>query len=84
LGMHTGPYDEILCLQPDPYPLVAPVSNVEVSIPLKDVPDLLVLMKVFIEEHVDLFLIHWAHFLWRDSYFISVLVGSFGSNLVNV
>lgn len=72
----TGQDDQIILLQPDPHPLILLAPHIKEPLPIQDVPDLLILMQMFVEEHVHFLLIHVAHLFGRDGDLIPVLVGA--------
>jgi hypothetical protein len=69
-------------LNPDPFITLA--SDIEESSTITDVSDLLVLVQVLIEEHLDLFLVDIAHLLWGNGDHIAVLVTSLQSKLIDI
>jgi len=75
--------DQIVLLQSNPNPFILRISDIKESIAIKDVSDLLVLVQVFIEEHLDFFFVYSAHLVGRYSDFISVLVRARRGNLVD-
>lgn len=72
----TRQNDQVLLLQPDPHPLILLAPHIKESLPIQDVPDLLVFMQVLVEEHVHLLLIHVAHLVGRDGDLVAVPVGA--------
>ena len=69
-------------MNPDPF--ISLASDIEESSTITDVSDLLVLMQVLIEEHLDLFLVDIAHLLWGNGDYIAVLVASLQSKLIDI
>lgn len=69
-----GQNDQIILLQPNPDPVVILASDIEITGPVADVPNLLVLMEMLAEEHLDLVFVDGAHGGGRDGDFIAVLV----------
>ena len=51
------PHNEIFCFQFNPHPLIVSTSNVKKSMSLDDVANFFIFVKVFIEEHSDLFFV---------------------------
>jgi hypothetical protein len=68
--------DQIIFHQPDPHPLVLLAADIKEALSVEDVTDLLVLMEMLVEKHLDLLLIHVAHFLGRNGDLIAILVRS--------
>lgn len=64
-------------------PFVSFVPDVEVTVTLEDVPDLLVFMEVLIEEHLDLVLVHITHCRWRDCNHVPIFIVALRSQLVH-
>ena len=71
-------------LEVDANPVVALVAHVEVSVPVADVPDLLVLVQVLVEEGLDLGLVDVAHLLGRHGDLVPVLVAPLAGQLVDL
>lgn len=72
---------QIALLQLDPDPVVVLASYIEVSAPIEDVPDLLILVQMLVEEVLH-FLFVTGQSCGRDLNLISVLVVPFGGKLV--
>lgn len=68
--------NQIVFLQPDAYPVVLLAAHIEESLSVKDVPDLLVLVKVLIEENLHLVFVAAPHLFRRDRDLISILVAA--------
>jgi len=77
-------YDQVILLQLYPNPLVALTSNIEESSTIPNISNLLILMQVFIEEHLDLFFIDIAHFLRGNRDYIAILVASLQCELIDI
>jgi hypothetical protein len=76
-------HQQIILFQSNPYPLVPLAAHVEIPVPVQDVPDLLVLVQVLFEEHLDLVFVDGAHLVGRDGDFVAVLVGALRRNGVD-
>lgn len=76
--------DQILLLEPDPDPIVPLVPHVKVPCAVQYVPDLLVLVQVLVEEHLDLVLVRLAHGLGRHGDLVAVLVAALRGDGVDV
>ena len=72
----SGQDEQIARLHSDPHPSILPITDVEVARPLQDIPDLFVLVHVFVVEHIDLVLVGGAHGAGRDGDFVAVGVGA--------
>lgn len=59
---------------PDPNPPVPAIAHVEKPLSVEDIPNLLVLVQVFVEERPHLLLVHRAHRLRADGHLVAVLV----------
>jgi len=70
----TGQDDQVALPQPDPHPVVSLAAHIEVTGAVENVPDLLVLVQVLVEEALDLLFVDVAHLFWRDCDLVSVLV----------
>lgn len=79
-----GKDDEVVLFQLDAHPLVALVAHVKVALAAADVANLLVLVQVLVEEHLDLVLVHVAHLLRRHDNLVAVLVAAVGSQDINL
>lgn len=75
--------DQIIFFDPNPDPFIAPVPHVKKATAIEDVSDLFILVEVLVEEHSYFFLVKWTHLLWRYDNLISILIRSFGGNLIN-
>ena len=71
-----GQNDQIIFHQPDPHPLVLLAADIKEALSVENITDLLVLVEMLVEEHLDLLLIHVAHFLGRNGDLIAILVRS--------
>lgn len=76
--------DQIILLQLDAHPVVSCASHIEESLTVEDVSNLLVFMKVLVEERLHFVFVDIAHFLWRDCDLVSVLVAPFFGNGVDI
>ncbi len=79
-----GQHDQVILFQPDAYPIVPFVSHVEEAVAVEDVSDLLVFVKMLVEEHPHFVFVDIAHLLRRDGNFISVLVAAVSGNRVDL
>ena len=75
---------QVVPLQQNPDPIVLLSPHVKVTTPIDDVTNLLILVQVFVEEHLELVLVGLAHFLGRDGDLVTVLVASFLGELVYI
>jgi hypothetical protein len=75
--------DHVVLLELDPHPVVILAPNVEIALAPPNVPNLLILVQVLVEKHLNLILIHFAHLLWRDNDLITVLVAALFGDLVD-
>ena len=66
--------EQVVFLKPDPNPIVALRSDIEVTCAVPNVSDLFVFVQVFVKEHLHLRLVDLAHGLWGDCNLISVPV----------
>ena len=66
--------NHIVLPQSNPDPLIALTPNIEKPLTVQDIPDLLVLVQVFVEEHLDLLLVDRAHLLRTHGDLVAVLV----------
>jgi hypothetical protein len=71
-----GQDDEVALLDAEADPLVVARAHIKVAGAVEDVPDLLVLVQVLVEEHVDLALVGVAERLRRDLDGVAVLVAA--------
>jgi hypothetical protein len=65
---------QIMLVQLDAHPVVVLTADIKEPAAVQDVPDLLVLVQVLVEEHLDFGLVHVAHLLGRDCDLVAVLV----------
>lgn len=72
-----GQNDEIVFVKMNANPALVFAPYVKVALAATDVTNLLVLVKVLVEEGLDLFFVHRAHLFRRDKDLITVLVASF-------
>jgi hypothetical protein len=74
--------NQIILAELDTDPFVLLITYIEVTLPITDIPDFLVFVQVFSEEHLHLRLVHIAHSLRGDTDFIPVLVSTlFGQGI---
>lgn len=78
-----GKKDQFSLPEREPNPALVCVANVKVSAPAKEVPDLLVLVHVLLEEHLDYVLVFGAQRVGGDNDRVPVLVGAFGGEFVD-
>ena len=79
----SGQDDQIILDELDADPLVPFVAHVKVARAIPDVPDLLVLVQVLVEELLDLGLVDGPHLLGRDGDLVPVLVPPLGGKRVD-
>ena len=75
--------DQITLLKPDPDPVVPFTPDIKVTRSVQDVPDLLILVQMLMEERFDLFLVNVTHLLRAYGNLIPILVVPGCGNLVN-
>jgi hypothetical protein len=75
--------DHVVLLELDPNPVIVLAPHVKVSLAASNVADLLILVKMLIEEHFDLVLVDIAHLLRRDDDLVAVLVATLLCHLVH-
>ena len=75
---------EIVLVQLDPDPLIVLVAHVEIATAVENVADLFVLVDVFVEEYLDLFLVDIAHGGRRDGDLVAVPVAPLRGEPVHV
>lgn len=71
-----GTHNQVVLLQLDADPLITFAAHIEESSAVSNISDLLVLVKVLVEEGLDLLLVDVAHLLGRDNNHIAILVVS--------
>lgn len=76
--------NQVVLFQADTHPLIAQAPHVKESLAVHDIPDLLVLVQVLVEEHLDFFFVHVAHLVGRDDDLVPVLVGALVGDLINL
>jgi hypothetical protein len=76
--------NQIVFLQSDAHPIILLRAHIEETLSVKDVTYLFVFVEVLVEEHLNLFFIHGAHFVRADDDLISVLVGAVLGDLVKI
>jgi hypothetical protein len=72
--------NQIAFLEPNSHPVVTLAPNIKVTRTIQNVPDLLILMQMLVEERLHLLFVDVAHLLWADGDFIPVLVAAGCSN----
>ena len=78
-----GQNDEIVFAEMDADPALVFSSYVKIALAVADVANLLVLVKVLVEEGLDLFLVDCAHLFRRDKDLVTVSVASFLGEFVH-
>lgn len=78
------PYNQIILLQVYPHPLVALAPHIKEPSTISNVPNLLILMQMLMEEHLNLLLVNIPHLLGRNSDHIAILVTSLFRQLVDI
>lgn len=66
--------DQISLMDPQPDPVISFIPHIKEPRAFQDVPDLLILMQVFVEEGLHLAVINLTHSGWRDGDLIPVVV----------
>jgi hypothetical protein len=79
-----GKNQEIILDQTNAHPVVILAANVKESFAIKNIPNLLVLMQMLVEERLDFFLVDVAHFLGRDGDFVAVFVAAVAGESIDV
>lgn len=79
-----GENNQIILHQLNADPLVLLATDIKVSLTIPDVADFLVLVEMFVEEHLHLLLVHIAHGLGGHGDLIAVLVSALGCQGVDV
>lgn len=80
----TETYNQVILHQLDAHPLVALAPHIEEACAVPDVPNLLVLVQVLIEERLHLLLVDVAHLLRGHGNNITVLVAAILGELVDI
>jgi hypothetical protein len=75
---------QVMLLQLNPHPIITLTSHIKKAPTIKNIPDLLILVQVLVEEILHFFFVHVAHGLWGNGNFIAVLVIAFRGNGVHV
>jgi hypothetical protein len=70
----TGQDDQVALLEPDPDPVIGLTPDIEETRAIENVPDLFVLVQVFMEEALHLLFVNISHLFGRDGDLIPVLV----------
>ena len=76
--------NHILLDKTDTDPLVLLPTHIEVSLPVEDVPNLLVLVQMLREERLDLLLVYGAHRRRRDTDLVAVTVSALRGDGVHI
>ena len=71
-------------VQLNSHPSIVLVPNIEVPSSVQDVSNLLVLVQVLVEEHLDLAFVRIAHRFRRDGNLVAILIASLGSDSVDI
>lgn len=74
---------QIFLLQPNSDPLILWVPNVEEPVPVQNIPDFFVLVKMLVEEHLYFLFVYRAHLVWRHDNLISILIRPLGGNFID-
>jgi hypothetical protein len=83
--IYTGwHYHQVVLLQLNSHPVIALAANIKEAATIQDVPNFLVLMQVFVEEHLHLLFIYVAHFRRGNGNLIPVLVVALRSQGVDI
>lgn len=69
-------YNQITLLQPNPHPIIALTPDIEKPRAIENVPNLLVLVEMLVEETLHLLFVDVAHFFGRNGDLIPVLVAA--------
>ncbi len=72
----TRQNNQIPPLQPNPDPIIPLTPNIKEPRTIKNIPNLLVLMQMLMEEALHLLFVDVAHFLGRHGDLVPVLVGA--------
>jgi hypothetical protein len=79
----SGQNDQIILFKSNSNPVVALAPDIKVPCSVANPSDLFVLMQVFIEEHLHLRFVHFAHCAGTDSDLIAVLVRSLFGKVID-
>lgn len=81
----AGGHDhQVVLLELDPHPIVVLAADIEVASSVQNIPNLLILVQVLVEEVLDLLLVHVAHGGGRNGDLVAVLVGARGRDGVHI
>ena len=75
--------NQVVLFQADTHPLIGQTPYIKESFAIHDVPNLLVLVQVLVEEHLNFFFVHVAHLVGRDDDLVPVLVGALIGDLID-
>ena len=78
-----GDNNQIMLLHTDTQPLILQTPHIEKPFAFEDIPYLLILMQMFVEEHFDFFLIHLPHLFGAHGDLVAVLVGAVRGDFVD-
>jgi hypothetical protein len=70
----TRQNNQIALLQPNPHPVISLTPDIKVPRTIQNVPDLLVLVEMLVEEGLHFFFVNVAHLLRADGDFIPIFV----------
>lgn len=79
----SGQDEQVILVQLHPHPLIILAPHVEIALSSTNVPDLLILVQMFVEEHLDLLLVGVTHLLGRDENLVTILIPALSCQLVN-
>jgi hypothetical protein len=81
---HISTYNQIILLQKNPHPLIALIPHIKEPRAVPDIPNLLILMQMLVEKHLDFLFVDGAHFFGGHGDEVAVLVAAFRSERVDV
>jgi hypothetical protein len=79
-----GHNHQIALLQPHPHPLIPLAPDIEIPRPVQDIPNLLVLVQMLVEECLHLVFVGVAERGGRNGDYVAVFVGARGGEGVDV
>lgn len=80
----SGEDNQIILLQEDTDPFIIDPADIEETLAIENVADLLVLVQVLCEEHLHFVLIHSTHGLNRDGHRVAILVAALRGELIHL